>query len=286
MYNCRSANTWKDDLALTATYFPHSKLTFAILFGCTKTTEQQVLNRIANAQENAFHPLLLSGIFAELERLRVVEIVEATMDDIEGAIFELDSGTATKGIDIEFSDDGHPAGMRYTRRNVWLNTSFLRSRLRIWKIQLQKMIEHLEELSRTETSSFQRMPNTRARDSAEEEHERESTPQFERTSGLIRNRLRAIIEEYDEKIDECSMRIDGMTIATQWVGSTCLIMNLPRLTDTVSRRHDCRYRDRSGRRFQANAIHLTSHNGFPSWNIFRRKALKVAGVNSLANNLL
>jgi hypothetical protein len=37
---------------------------------------------------------------------------------------------------------------------------------------------------------------------------------------MIKDRLGALIEEYDEKIEECSMRVDGMTIATQWVRPT------------------------------------------------------------------
>ncbi|KAJ9144602.1 hypothetical protein NKR23_g5865 [Pleurostoma richardsiae] len=33
---------------------------------------------------------------------------------------------------------------------------------------------------------------------------------------MIKDRLESLIEELEEKIDECSMRVDGMTIATQW----------------------------------------------------------------------
>jgi hypothetical protein len=33
----------------------------------------------------------------------------------------------------------------------------------------------------------------------------------------IQNRLAAIRDEYDEKIRDCTMRVDGMAMATQWV---------------------------------------------------------------------
>jgi hypothetical protein len=220
VYNCRTANTWNDDLALTVTYFPHSGLTFAILFGCTITTEKQVLSRIASAKENAFHPLVLPGIFAELERTRMVEVVETTIDDIEGAIFELDSGIASKETALERSDDGHPSGTRYVRRTVWLNTTFLRSRLQIWRTQLQKMVEHVDELSSADFHFSSEFLRSRAEDQLEREPRGEDDSQLKKTGGLMKDRLRALIEEYDEKVEECSMRVDGMTIATQWVSLT------------------------------------------------------------------
>lgn len=222
VYNCRSANTWKDDLALTVTHFPHSKLTFAILFGCTLATEKQVINRIASANEHAFYPLILPGIFAELERIRIVEVVEATIDDIEGAIFELDSGIATREASLSSSEEGHAGGTRYVRRTVWLNTTFLRSRLQIWRTQLQKMIDHVDELPSKDRSSACELSTSHADDERSRNH-KEDDCQERQTAVIIKNRLCAIIEEYDEKIGECSMRVDGMTIATQWVRLTRLL---------------------------------------------------------------
>jgi hypothetical protein len=213
VYNCRSTNTWKGDLALTATYFPHSILTFAILFGCSAAIEQQVLNRIASAKENAFHPLFIPGIFAELERVRMADIVEATIDDIEKAIFELDSGIAN----LEASESSHPSGTRYVRRTVWLNTTFLRSRLQIWRTQMQKMVDHVDELSLTYFDPTSELFTTSLRYGLEKEDERISSSEMKRTGVMIKDRLHTLIEEFEEKIEECSMRVDGMAIATQWV---------------------------------------------------------------------
>ncbi len=196
VYNCRSANTWKNDLALTVTHIPCRNLTFAILFGCTAAVEKEVLNRLAGARDCAFHPLLLPGIFVELERDRMAEVVESTIDRIEETIYELDTGDTG----YETADSGHPAGPRHVRRTVWLNVTFLRNRLRILRTQFIKMIEHIEELSASNLS----------KDPKENELMR-------RTGSLIRDRLRTIVEELDEMIDDCSMRVDGMTIATQWV---------------------------------------------------------------------
>jgi len=154
----------------------------------------------------------------------MTDVVEATIDEIEGAIFELDNGTATKETSLE---DGHPGGTRYVRRNVWLNTNFLRSRLRIWRTQLQKMIEHVDDLSSTNFGSSIEFLNTGPGGEPEQKHKGVDNSQMKRTGVRIKDRLRGLIEEYNEKIDECSMRVDGMTIATQWVRLTSHLTSSP-----------------------------------------------------------
>jgi hypothetical protein len=181
------------------------------------------LKRIANAKQNVFHPLILPGIFAELERSRIVDVVESTIDDIEGAIFELDSGIATR--EISATDDEEAGGTRYVRRTVWLNTTFLRSRLQIWRTQLQKMIEHVDELNSMTLFSSNELCISSTEFGSKSTVDLEIHLQMQRTGLLIKDRLRALLEEYDEKIEECSMRVAGMTIATQWVGSNIVCLS-------------------------------------------------------------
>lgn len=187
-------------MALTATHFPSNGLTFAILFGCTAEIEREVINRIAGARENAKHPLLISGIFAEIERQRMMDIVEATIDDIEGAIFELDTGAAT-----HTARSGSSGQARYARRSVWLQTTFLRNRLDIWRKQLVKMAEHADELSGSGPGP-----------SGDSQLDDFSEP-FLQTNSAIKDRLKDLIEECELYTEDCTMRMDGMSIATQWV---------------------------------------------------------------------
>ncbi|KAK0726793.1 hypothetical protein B0T26DRAFT_764059 [Lasiosphaeria miniovina] len=44
----------------------------------------------------------------------------------------------------------------------------------------------------------------------------EANELLRKTGRLTRDRLKTIIDELEEMIDDCSMRVDGMTIATQW----------------------------------------------------------------------
>jgi hypothetical protein len=41
--------------------------------------------------------------------------------------------------------------------------------------------------------------------------------QMRRAGRRIKDRLEAIIDEYEEKIRDCTMRVEGMAMATQWV---------------------------------------------------------------------
>ena len=273
------------DLALTATYFPHCGLTFAVLFGCPLSVEEEILRRLSFATAEAIHPLLMPGIFAELERSRHVHIVEATIDELESRIFELDFQPS----DMEGMPDSEAKKRNQEKRSAWLDTTYLRNALVSWSTQLAKIGHHADELKDTvfkpatseqafehkraeveDDSSDVLIRNFKRRDislfdqsglsdassdgwvnctenAAEERpnlHEelvREidsgkksqqgrqryegsmvqqdpetSRERLRRVGHKINDRIQAIIDEYDDKIRDCTMRVDGMAMATQW----------------------------------------------------------------------
>ncbi|KAK7743283.1 hypothetical protein SLS53_004368 [Cytospora paraplurivora] len=221
VYNCRTANTWSNDLALAVTHFTDNRLSFGILFGCTDKIELQVVNRLAKSQEQSFHPILLVGILAELERERMAEVVESSIDRIEEAIFDMDTGTSSGRKSSESSEDGsYPGGSRAARRTVWLNTTFLRNRLEVWKTQMSKMMEHVDEISAKIISVTDE--DAPFGDSVYPDEDK----RLLRIGDLIKDRLRALIEEFEEKMEECTMRVDGMAMATQWVLTKLLDFNI------------------------------------------------------------
>ncbi|KAK1624440.1 hypothetical protein BDP81DRAFT_109316 [Colletotrichum phormii] len=210
VYHCRSSNTWADDLALTATHFPRSNLTFAVLFGCNAEVERNVINRLSRATDHASFPLLLPGIFAELERDRMAKAVTETVDAIEGAIFELGTGNPVEGEELVEEDK---IDMRHSRRSAWLNTTFLRNSLRAWKGQLRKMADHVAELSSLHKGQL--IDGVYGQPKCEELDEKNKLA-LERTGLMIQDRLRVLMEDFDDRIQECTMSVEGMTIATQW----------------------------------------------------------------------
>lgn len=272
------------DLALTATYFPHCSLTYAILFGCPLSLEEDIVKRLSFATAEAAHPLLMPGIFAEIERSRHVHVVEATIDELETRIFELDFPS-----DRESMPPSEAEKRNQEKRSAWLDTTYLRNALVSWNTQLAKMSDHTDELKATvfkPNKSEETVRNTRNRfedssnvsasefkpsgailstqselsgasceDGLDEErptfhgdHVRggreyqkasrrfkvsmiQRDPevikeQMRRVGNKIKDRIQVIIDEYDDKIRDCTMRVDGMAMATQWVHSPAMNLAL------------------------------------------------------------
>lgn len=228
--------------------------------------EEEILQRLSHAMAEASYPLLMPGIFVELERTRHINIVEATIDEIETRIMELDFDSSNM--------DEMPSSETDTRnqdkRSAWLDTTYLRNGLVSWNTQLGKISIHVDELNesvfrspsahRSQAKSASKVAHldSRAVMDTYKEHEREeenpdsqfrpvhdeadevdihrgsdnmkkpSTKQYRpedigthmrRVGHKVKDRVKTIIDEYDDKIRDCTMRVDGMAMATQWVSS-------------------------------------------------------------------
>ncbi|KAI1747212.1 hypothetical protein F4782DRAFT_522023 [Xylaria castorea] len=248
IFNCRTSNAWATDLALTVTYFPRCNLKFAVIFGCDLSVEEEILNRLILAQSDASHPLLLPGIVAETERKRHVQIVDDIVDEVEARIFQLEvRADAEDGIPTS-----HMEKLHKEKRSAWLNITYIRNCLVSWRKQLENIELQVDKLDRSLVAEFgwlskstttdsptpdghppmievrepaeidQAMPTYLDTESSASCHGQFSDRHL--TTGYkIKSRTRAIIEEYDDKIRDCSMRIDGMAMATQWAqGETSL----------------------------------------------------------------
>jgi hypothetical protein len=95
--------------------------------------EKDILRRVKSCGTAASHPLLLPGIFAELERRRHIDIVEDAVDSIEENIFELDFQPGIR----ELAKRTDTASRNKEKRSQWLNTTYLRNGLVSWRIQLE-----------------------------------------------------------------------------------------------------------------------------------------------------
>jgi hypothetical protein len=230
--------------------------------------ERTIIERLQSVNVEAAHPLLLPGIFAELELARHIRLVDMCINDVEAKIFELNfiSGST------QYYHRSEVEKRSESKRTAWLDLSYLRNSLITWNTQLLKMVEHADSLSKEEYSvscladalprdegvEFTCLPmhaqleakisplksqkdqvcktcppryRTQDFEDIEEIESNESyisdysesksadiyLQQMRKTGEKIRVRLAAIRDEYDEKIRDCTMRVDGMAMATQWV---------------------------------------------------------------------
>ncbi|KAJ0122627.1 hypothetical protein J7T55_003142 [Diaporthe amygdali] len=211
VYNCRSSNDWEMDLALTATHFPKQGLTFALLLGCPLSIEEEVIRRLSRVSTESSYPLVLPGIFVELERSRHVAVAEKMIDQLENRISELDYASGG-------TKQAHMREMNQAKRENYLDTSYLRNGLVSWRNQLIKMAKQAELLEdamsgREVRASLGLYPHSNA---SMDGLPVQTVFQMRRTGRKVVSRLQSIIDEYDDKIRDCTMRLDGMAMATQW----------------------------------------------------------------------
>ena len=104
-----------------------------------------------------------------------------------------------------------------------------------------------------------------------------------RTVGTkIQHRLAAMKNEYDEKIRDCTMRMDGMAMANQWVRTSKLFYkDFLSLTFAVKQRDCRRSGSRHERRFKGHEINIFGDHDLPSWYFFCGELVYTFGSVSL-----
>jgi Mg2+ and Co2+ transporter CorA len=97
---------------------------------------------------------------------------------------------------------------------AWLDVTYLRNSLITWKTQVAKMSRHVHDYS-TEAKENP-FDDVMVRTVSDPDEKDEVTWNQNAVGKRIQRRLDAIYEEYEDKIRDCSMRLDGMAMATQW----------------------------------------------------------------------
>jgi hypothetical protein len=221
------------------------------MYGSSPELEKSLLNRLRSVTIEAAHPLILPGILAELELRRHTQLVESSINEVEARIFELNF-QSNKARDMLRKE---VEARNQLKRTSWLDLSYLRNSIETWRTQLQNMtyvaITHEEadlqtrrSLLSTDDESHVHQLVHQLRDSKmiegrDAQHEQDKSALNQDVSQFsskwthaddqdhkeemrwvgakIKNRLTAILDNYDEKIRDCTMRLDGMVMATQWV---------------------------------------------------------------------
>jgi hypothetical protein len=217
-----------------------------MVFGCDEDTTENITARIENSEDAWVHPMLIFGILAELERERHAEVVRQRVFHLLGLVYGLSRYQSTP-TDSEFRQEAYSL-------DLWMSVSQLRDGLKALKAHLHNMIEHIDELewktlqgndydlklpaSPTTTTSpmspklkeLEDKPVSRqsswgstTETLASEEDDGDMSPSFAwRVPAVlagrrIKKRLREILSDYDQKIHECTMVLDGMSLSTQLV---------------------------------------------------------------------
>jgi hypothetical protein len=204
-------HSWQDDgdLTLSATYIRTTGLTLAVIYGCNDKQKSNIMRRLQNAGDSVHHPLLIVGIFAELEREHLLSRVEELIDRFLQKTEALSNDTRLyKQI---LNSQGEKPGDLLQLYNDSRN---LIQVLQAAKAQLSKIIDHIQELQSIggQKNHFDEKSDNR-NSSAEGKRRR----LIKHTGIRIRERLLEISEEYDRKIGDCRMVLEDWTVTTQMV---------------------------------------------------------------------
>ncbi|CAG9954582.1 unnamed protein product [Clonostachys rosea f. rosea IK726] len=202
-YLARMSAGLPDDLALSTTYIPATKSQFCIVYGCNKSQMQKIQRRISLAGDGLHHPLTTVGIFAEIERERLVNAVDDLVDQ-----FSL----RAEVLDMKYWNTDIPVDNRKTRENlaICLRSRELADQIRSTKRQISKFISHIDRFNEWMTGINSEGANNTS--------DVKETMKLREIGERIKGRLQDILHEYDDKIDECKMMSESLSLImqTQW----------------------------------------------------------------------
>lgn len=172
-------------------------MNLAILYGCNEEQKEQIIHRLETLDLTYNHPMLLPGLLAQLERIRLVGAVDNLLDK-----FVL-RGRIDHGFDRELDLD-----MDQTKLSSFLKLSFesrdLVNQLQAVKKQLAKMA--------TETIKFGELISKKC---VEDMLSSDEEKRLKIAGEQIVSQLSEISDEFDEKVNDCKMVVDNMSLAMQ-----------------------------------------------------------------------
>ncbi|KAK8038002.1 hypothetical protein PG994_014769 [Apiospora phragmitis] len=182
---------------------------------------EDLIGKLQRGSKRIMHPMTLLLLFADIERDRHSKLVSEfhSMLMQRACEFSNDSRRAPEVSDTPASSSSSVTekpteGLLRPERDSetmfqWIELNHLRNGLENWKAQLQKLAEHQSEL-RCAYSTSHRSLNVTC--------EQENLVRCLAHQGTqIQARLQQLLLEYDEKIRQTSLTIDGMNFATQVV---------------------------------------------------------------------
>ncbi|KAI0450538.1 hypothetical protein F5B21DRAFT_490430 [Xylaria acuta] len=205
VYNCRSTASWQGDLGLSVTFTPRTLTTKAVMYGCDDETAENIINRLSNSDIPELHPMVLIVLFAELERDRLDRLVR---NKISHLIKQIIGITEKNNYTPGNRDASSLSQSLATSIKDWLEMGDLRNGLQAFKRKMQDMIAHTDELQILFDPQNDKLNITSDLDP-------EVLRGLRDAGSKIKERLKHLVDEFDEHIRKCATIIDGVGLASQ-----------------------------------------------------------------------
>jgi len=183
-YTARTSAALPDDIALSATYIPASNNSYAVFYGCNERQTRDIVTSLRSAPNGVDHPLLCVGILTELERKRLVNLGEDLLDKF----------TVNSDILENYSWKLSTLKMQESLA-ICIRSHSLKDQIRSVKRQLVRVLDELDRLGREEWLS----------------------PLALDIGILVKQKIVDTLDEFEDKIDECNMMAENLSLAMQTV---------------------------------------------------------------------
>ncbi|KAI1640422.1 hypothetical protein F4809DRAFT_590041 [Biscogniauxia mediterranea] len=199
-FTARMSANLPGNLALSATCVPSNGSVFCAVYGCNERQIQEIEKRVRLSGEKSKYPFLMVGVFAELEREQLVAAVDKLVDSFALRSEHLEDRSWDVGTEMS-----NEKTQEYLA--LCLQSRSLVDQIRAVKRQISKLLGEMDELEEHFLShkGYPCLPKDGRK------------RMLKRVGALMRKRLRDIMDEYDDKIDECNMIVGNTTLAMQTV---------------------------------------------------------------------
>ncbi|KAI1769317.1 hypothetical protein GGR53DRAFT_153758 [Hypoxylon sp. FL1150] len=214
-YTARTCSTWRgDDIALSSTYLPDEELNLCVYYGCNETQSKTITSDLKKADSAIYHPMLPSGLLIELDRKRLLKKIETVTSEFTQATETMSSTSQDLESNSTQTSISRSSDLERSL-NLYTEDRELATGIGIVKQQISSMIYHIVELEHTRFT--ERI--TRARGEFVPENESLDVDIYTQVHSnnevRFRERLWEIGREYEQKLDQCHMVLDGLSFITQ-----------------------------------------------------------------------
>ncbi|KAI0376473.1 hypothetical protein F5Y04DRAFT_285913 [Hypomontagnella monticulosa] len=211
VYAARMSSIWPDDIAMSSTFISRRRLSLSVFYGCNGDQLSKIEKCLNKAGDAVYHPMLASGMFAELERDRLVGKVNRVLDPYVLSTESL-SCTTRDPQSILNRDGENPDELSY----LYHCTAELIKGIQRLQQQNSDMVKHTYELEMTHIAAW-RKSKSRKRLGLRNKPNATLGINLEYSNiGIkFRERLSELKAEYDEKLEECEMALKDLKFTTR-----------------------------------------------------------------------
>ncbi|KAJ3580538.1 hypothetical protein NPX13_g24 [Xylaria arbuscula] len=207
VYNCRSSASWDEDLSLSVTFSLRTLTTHAVIYGCNSRITEEITNRLSTSDVSSLHPMLLVVLFAEIERNRLDRLVRDKISKLFQQIVNISTKRDVSTLENQdFSSQSLSLAMSI---RDWLQMGERRNELQTFKRKMCDMMEHLDEFQEKYLNLEKNEENFAASLDAD------TLSGLRETGMRMKERLKHLVDEFDELIGKCTTMIDGVGPASQ-----------------------------------------------------------------------